>query len=110
MKINIKPLSVNQAWRGRRFKTQKYKDYEKELMYKLPSNFYQIESGKKLTLTMEVGFSSKLSDLDNVAKQFIDGLQKKYDFNDRYIYRLVLEKRIVTKGQEYIDFTFSDYI
>ena len=35
-KINIKPLSVNQAWMGRKFKTKFYKDYEIELALKLP--------------------------------------------------------------------------
>jgi hypothetical protein len=35
-KIQIKPLSVNAAWKGRRFKTDEYKVYEQVLMYKLP--------------------------------------------------------------------------
>ena len=32
MIVNIKPLSVNQAWAGRRFKTPKYKAFEKEML------------------------------------------------------------------------------
>jgi len=30
-KINIKPLSVNDAWKGKRYKTEKYKNYENVL-------------------------------------------------------------------------------
>ena len=33
--VYIKPLSVNQAWQGRRRKSIKYRDYEKELLLKL---------------------------------------------------------------------------
>jgi hypothetical protein len=32
MKIQIKPMSVNIAFQGRRFKTPLYKKYEKDLM------------------------------------------------------------------------------
>jgi hypothetical protein len=36
MIIQIKPLSVNQVWQGKRFKTPKYKSYEMQLMLMLP--------------------------------------------------------------------------
>ena len=29
MILNIKPMSVNEAWQGKRFKTNEYKQYEK---------------------------------------------------------------------------------
>ena len=32
MRVFIKPLSVNEAWRGRKFKTPKYKQYEKRFI------------------------------------------------------------------------------
>ena len=35
MRINIKPLSINCAFQGRRFKTPKYKAYEAEVLLKL---------------------------------------------------------------------------
>ena len=28
MRLDIKPLSVNEAWQGRRVKTKKYRDFE----------------------------------------------------------------------------------
>lgn len=101
MKIDIKPLSVNQAWQGKRFKTPKYKQYEADVLALLPA--FKVPDGE-LEMHIQVGFSNKQSDLDNVVKPFVDILQKKYGFNDSRIYQLSLYKRIVPKGQEYISF------
>lgn len=101
MKINIVPLTVNKCWRGRRFKTALYQEYEKELIYTLPK--LVIPSGK-LKITIVWGVSSKLADIDNPIKPFLDCLQKKYDFNDRRIYELMVKKKDVKKGEESIDF------
>ena len=101
MKVKIKPLSVNQAWQGRRFRTDKYKAYTSELLLKLKP--LEVPTGD-LELTIQVGFSNKASDLDNILKPFIDILQKKYGFNDSQIYCLTVLKKIVPKGEEYISF------
>lgn len=102
-KLLVKPLSVNEAWQGRKFKTDKYKRYEEALLMMLPS--ISVDFNKQpLELFIEVGFSNKASDIDNVIKPFVDILQKKYEFNDKYIYRLLVEKKDVSKGDEYIEF------
>ena len=103
IKIDIKTLSVNKCWQGRRFKTKIYKNYEEELLWILPK--MKIPKGK-LKLKIEVGFKNKLSDIDNILKPFIDILQKKYGFNDRDIYKIEIEKKIVKK--EYIKFKFYE--
>ena len=100
MLIKIKPLSINQCWQGRRFKTKVYKSYESELILKLKNT--KISNGK-LKLIITFGFSNKLSDIDNGLKPFIDILQKKYKFNDRMIYELIVKKEIVKKGKEFIE-------
>ena len=105
-KIKIKPLSVNDCWQGRRFKTKAYNDYEKELFYLLPKKL-KIPKGKKLKLRIWWGFSSKASDIDNPVKPLLDILQKKYGFNDKSIYQMVVEKEDVGKGEEYIIFIFD---
>ena len=107
MKINIKPLSVNKAWKGKRFKSNMYKVYEIELLYKLPK--LNIPKKIKLELNIHVGFSSKGSDLDNVCKPFQDILSKKYGFNDNQIYKLIMTKEIVPKKAEFISFNISEY-
>jgi len=105
MKIEIKPLSVNQCWQGKRFKTPNYKKFEKEVLLLLPNN-YKVPLGD-LKITLKWGFSSKLSDWDNPIKPFQDILQKKYDFNDSRIFKATVEKEIVKKGDEYIEFNIE---
>jgi Holliday junction resolvase RusA-like endonuclease len=102
-KVDIKPLSVNNAWQGRRFKSPEYTAYEKEVLLKLQA--FDLSNVKEpLELSMVVGLSNTASDVDNVVKPFVDILQKKYGFNDKYIYRLIVEKKIVVKGAEFIEF------
>jgi Holliday junction resolvase RusA-like endonuclease len=57
-----------------------------------------------LEVSLVVGLSNMASDVDNVVKPFIDVLQKKYKFNDKYIFRLIVEKKLVVKGAEFIEF------
>lgn len=104
-KLNIKPLSVNEAWQGRRFKTDKYKKYESDLMVLLPNNL-KIPNGN-IRLFIEFGFSNNASDIDNCLKPFLDCLQKKYGFNDKLINELNVRKIKVSKGYEHIIFEIS---
>ena len=92
--LNIKPLSVNESYRGRRFKTNKYRAYQQELLLKLPR--MKIPEGF-LSVSIEWGFSNHASDIDNPAKPFIDVLQTKYGFNDRVIKELSLKAFDVKK-------------
>ena len=104
MKLNIKPLSVNEVWQGKRFKTKAYKKYEKDLFLLLKN----IEiPDPPLKVIIKYGFSSKLADIDNPCKPFLDVLQKRYNFNDRDIYELIQIKEIVKKGNEFIDFDIT---
>lgn len=98
--LNIKPLSVNEAWKGRRFKTDKYKRFEREILLMLPAGF-EVPDGD-LVLRLEWGFSSAGSDYDNPIKPFQDCLQKKYGFNDSRIVEGNQKKHKVKKGCEYI--------
>lgn len=102
-RVKIKPLSVNQAWQGRKFKTPLYKEYEKEMLLKLKPCPVRWDT-EPIELCIVVGFSNMASDVDNVVKPFVDILQKKYGFNDKYIFRLIVEKQIVGKGHEFIEF------
>ena len=101
-KIDIKPLSINEAFQGKRFKTPKYKSYENEMMRILPD--IDDDFTGELYVSISYGFSSKLSDIDNPCKNFLDCLVKKYGFDDRQIFELCQEKKIVKKGFEYIEF------
>lgn len=107
VKINIKPLSVNEVWQGKRFKTAKYKGYENVCMLLLP----------KITLPeppykvfYEFGMSNTLSDIDNPVKPFQDILQKKYLFNDSEIHEMNVKKVKVKKGLDYISFRIESVL
>jgi Holliday junction resolvase RusA-like endonuclease len=99
-KLNVKPLSVNQCWQGRRFKTKAYKQYEKAMMLILPNVEYKFKD--KIGITIEFGFSNSTSDIDNPLKPVLDILQKKYGFNDRSIYELTVTKSLTKKKEEFI--------
>lgn len=101
--IHIKPLSVNEAWQGRRYKTTDYKDYEAIVCALLPR--LTVPDGK-LCLTVEFGLNMQ-ADIDNPLKPFIDCLQKKYGFNDRDIYQLNVTKKAVKHGGGYIQFSID---
>ena len=104
--LNIRPLSVNCAWKGKRYKSDEYKKYEEDLFKILPQ--LEIPDGK-LEVQYLWGFSSKLSDVDSPIKQFQDILQKAYGFNDRMIFRIIVQKIKVPKGSEFISFTIGRF-
>jgi Holliday junction resolvase RusA-like endonuclease len=104
MIINIKPLSVNDAWQGRRVKSKKYRQYESDILKLLRP--MTVPDGP-LELYLKWGFSSAGSDWDNPIKPFQDCLQKRYDFNDNRVVRAVKEKVKVNKGEEFIEFSIK---
>ena len=105
MKLKIKPLSVNDCWKGQRYKTPEYKVYEYETFALLPKSL-KIPDGK-LQIDLVFGFSSKASDIDNPCKPFLDILQKKYGFNDKKIYKMNVSKKDVSKGLEFIEWKIT---
>lgn len=102
--IKVKPLSVNQAWQGRRYKTKLYQQYERIMLAALPN--LSIPNGP-LSVSLTFGFSNRASDLDNPVKPMLDILQKRYRFNDSRVYTLTVYKKIVPKGQENITFEIN---
>ena len=104
-KIYTKPISVNECWQGKRFKTKKYELYENELKVKLSNEKLKIEPPYRLQIVF--GLSSLIADIDNPIKPFIDILQKKYGFNDKYIFELCVKKLIVKKGLEFVKFKMT---
>lgn len=104
MRLDIKPLSVNQAWKGKRFKTDDYKRYEYQCLMMLRP--FSVPAGK-LSLNLTFGFSSKASDTDNPVKCFQDILSKKYGFDDKRIYEINIKKVDVKKGSEFIEWNLK---
>lgn len=98
VRVKIKPLSINKAFQGRRFKTRDYTAYEKECLLKMrPLKFPQ----GKVSLVIKYGFSNKASDIDNPTKLILDLMQKRYKFNDKDVYEIHSYKTIVPRGEEF---------
>lgn len=109
IRTNIKPLSVNRAWKGRRYKTEEYEEYETELFIDLLPKKYKVPEGK-IEARYVFGFSTAQADGDNPLKPFQDVLSKMYGFNDNMIYRTTIEKVIVPKGEEFIEWELVPYV
>jgi Holliday junction resolvase RusA-like endonuclease len=105
--INIKPLSVNQAWGGRTFKSAKYKKYSNDVPLMLPP-LLQLPPDK-MVLLLKFYFSSKASDVDNPVKPIQDIITRHYAVDDKHIYMLMVEKNIVKRGHDRIEFEFLEY-
>lgn len=105
--VDIKPLSVNVAWCGRRVKTKAYQDFEKKCLFFLPKLNIPKEGPYEVFYCF--GFSNRSADLANPEKLITDILCKKYGFDDRYIEKMTLMKEIVEKGKEYFAFEIKKY-
>lgn len=101
-RLEIKPLSLNEAYHGRRFATEDLKDFKKLMHYFLP-NMITIPDGK-LSVHFRFGVSSKNADGDNLIKCAQDAIATKYGFNDKCIYEWHVVKEDVPIGKEYIEF------
>lgn len=100
--VQIKPLSVNEAWKGKRYKTEKYKWFEYETLFLLPKNLKLPKA--PYFVYFEFGLSNKAADWDNPIKPFQDVLQKKYGFNDKDVESAFIKTQQTPKGNEYIKF------
>ena len=102
-KINIKPLSDNKIRMWLHKKTPEYRKYEKKLLELIPDELDL--KNIKTSIHFTFWFSSKLSDASNPLKALCDIIWKKFeDRDDRLIYHLEVDKVIVPKGEEFIEF------
>ena len=104
--LPVKPLSVNEAYTGKRHRSKKYNVFKSEVamrlkLVKLPPPPYEVH------YTFAV--SNKGFDWDNAIKSFQDVMTQRYNFNDNLIYKGVVIKKIVPKGKEYIEFNIMHY-
>jgi|ERR1035437_3515084 Holliday junction resolvase RusA-like endonuclease len=105
IKIDLAPLSVNDAWKGKRYKTDKYKQYEKDLTWLLPKNITIPKP--PLSVYYEFGITNG-ADGDNCIKQLQDLLAKQYKFLDNQIHEWHVKKiPVKTEKDKYIKFKIS---
>lgn len=106
-RIAIKPLSVNDAYCGRRFATKELAAFKEELGWLLPRKL-EVPDGP-LSARYVFGVSSIAADGDNLIKAFQDALAERYGFNDRRIYHWDVTKVDVSRGHEFVEFELSTH-
>ena len=96
--LDIRPLSLNNCYSGRRFSTKAKKQYDRTLQLLLPK--VKVE-GPHYTVTIRFFLVKPFAgDIDNLAKGICDNLVNKGVIsNDRYITELHLYKQRAPKDR-----------
>lgn len=107
IKVEIKPLSINDAFQGRRFKTKESKQFDMDMATILPRK-------EMIRGIVEIHYqffmvNHSMADYDNVIKCFQDNLVKKgYIEDDRKIYRAVIDK--IPSKEDYVKIIIKEYV
>ena len=98
--LKVKPLTVNQAWKGRRYTSDDYKAYIAECLYKLPK--ITVEAKRYEIIFRFYLIHHATTDYDNLIKPIQDILVKKGILpDDRFIYKASQEK--IPSNTDYIE-------
>ena len=82
--------------------TVEYREFKSDIYHLLGEQTYDFTDTDKFKMSLVVGFSSKLSDLDNAFKPLLDSMQLAMGFDDRQIFEIEALKDHVKKGEDYI--------
>lgn len=103
VRLNQKPFSANKMHYAKFKKdTAEYRDFKSDIYSLLGEQEYDFDKDTKFKLSLVVGFSSSLSDLDNAFKPLLDSMQLAMGFDDKQIFEIEALKDKVSKGEEYI--------
>lgn len=103
--VQTRPLSTNKMSGQRKtYETKEYLEY-RDLIARVVGGTYGIDKKMKLKVDVVAAFSNKRGDLDNVFKPLFDSMVACMDddFDDCQVYEIHARKRIVKKGQEYLE-------
>ena len=108
----IRAMSLHKAYKhddpvehSIKVKSYEYETYESKILRQLDEKNVQIHLPEEgdLFLMIKFGIGARY-DLDNLVKPFQDILARRYGFKDNRITYLEVEKEVVERGQEYIEF------
>lgn len=86
------------------FKTADYLRYQEEIRDEIEPPYDWPFGSNEVIFSIIAGVSNRGFDLDNTIKPLLDTYQSIYeDFNDNKVYITFMVKRIVPKGEEYIN-------
>jgi Holliday junction resolvase RusA-like endonuclease len=88
---------------GRKVRSYEYKKFRKEVFAFLEDNVKaDVRLEGNLAFNMEVGLSNPLFDASNSIKGVEDVLAEFFQFNDKQVVSLHVDKYLVNKGEEYM--------
>ena len=103
VRLSQKPFSANKMHYAKFKKdTKEYCEFKSDIHHLLAERTYDFDSEDKFKLSLVVGYSSKLSDLDNAFKPLLDSMQLAMGFDDRQVFEIEALKDHTKKGDEYI--------
>jgi Holliday junction resolvase RusA-like endonuclease len=103
VRLSQKPFSANKMHYAKFKKdTVEYREFKSDIYHLLGEQTYDFTLTDKFKMSLVVGFSSKLSDLDNAFKPLLDSMQLAMGFDDRQVFEIEALKDHVKKGDEYI--------
>lgn len=103
VKLKQRPFSANKMhFASIKRDTKAYRDFKAEIKEFLGGIDYKINKDDKYKLSLIVGFSNSLSDLDNSFKPLLDSMQLAMGFDDKQIFAIEALKDKTKKGEEYI--------
>lgn len=92
LSLDIATVSQNRAWKGKRYKSDEYLAFEEEMLWKLPK-MTPLDGLIEVHYTFHMK-NHKMKDIDNPVKICTDILVKSGIIkDDRYIYRMTIEKK-----------------
>ena len=107
--IPIKPLTQNQAWKGRRYKSAAYKQYEKDVnLYLNTLQLPKVIPKEPFHLYLEFG-TTKGQDCSNSIKLFEDILCKHLGVNDNCVMSIFARKIVTKKTDRFIRFNIFEH-
>ncbi len=99
----LKALSANKMhYANKKVDTVEYKRYKLAVFNALKAHRFEVHKDDKYKLSLVVGYSSKLSDLDNCFKPLLDSMQRVLSFDDRQVFEIEALKDHVAKGDEFL--------
>lgn len=107
--VQTRPFSTNKmSGRRKTYETKEYLEF-RDLIAKVAGGNYGIDKKMMFRLKCTAAFSNRAGDLDNVFKPLLDSMVACMDddFDDRQVYEILARKRIVKKGQEYLEVTLE---
>ena len=91
IELPIKPISINQCFQGRRFRTKEFKQWQNDMLKVMPKRS-KLAGGVKVAITLFLK-SIYRSDCDNFLKPIIDCIVKRgWITDDRFIQYLEVAK------------------